>query len=138
MSESAARIFETEWRAEVRASSPQQLANEAGLLWTFWRTKQEAASEEPELVVPDNPAITYALLKSARSEMRSQSMGNRAVRLKPRLAWDVLVELHGDEDVLRGRIEQLKASPPDEIGDLLELADKYLSGWRPKDFGDEK
>jgi predicted KAP-like P-loop ATPase len=137
VSEEAAKTFEDDWRAEVRAATPQQLAGEAGLLWTFWRAKREAVSEEPELVVPDTPAITYALLKSARSETRSQSMGSRAVRLKPRLAWDVLIDLYGDEDVLRDRIEALKATPPSEVGDLFELADKYLSGWRPKDFRED-
>jgi hypothetical protein len=38
---------------------------------------------------------------------------------------------------LRQRIEALKATAPDDIGDLLELAGKYLSGWRPKEFGDD-
>ena len=99
--------------------------------------KREADPEEPELVVPDSTDVMYSLLKSARSEARSQSMGSRAVRLKPRLAWDVLIDLYGDENVLRDRIDQLKASPPSEIGDLFELADKYLSGWRPGDFGDD-
>jgi predicted KAP-like P-loop ATPase len=137
ISETAAKTFEAEWRAQVRAATPQQLADEAGLLWTFWRAKQEAASEEPEFVVPDTPAVTYALLKSARSEIRSQSMGSRSVRLKPRLAWDVLIEIYGDEGILRDRIEVLRDAPPHEIGDLFDLADKYLSGWKPKDFDDD-
>ena len=64
-------------------------------------------------------------------------MGSRAVRRKPQLAWDILAELYGSEDILRARIEELKAAPPDEIGDLFELSDKYLAGWRPKDFDDE-
>lgn len=137
VSEGAAKTFEAEWRAEVRAANPQQLADEARLLWTFWRVKQEAESEEPELVVPDTPTITHALLKSARSETQSQSMGSRAVRLTPRLAWDVLIDLYGDEDVLRDRIEVLKATPQNEVGDLFDLADKYLSGWEPKEFDDD-
>ena len=137
VSEAVAKTFEAEWRAEVRTATPQQLADEAGLLWTFWRVKQEAEPEEPELVVPDAPAVTYALLKSARSETRSQSMGSRAVRLKPHLAWDVVIELYGDENVFRDRIEALKGNPPNEVGDLFDLADRYLSGWRPKDSDDE-
>jgi hypothetical protein len=58
----------------------------------------------------------------------------RAVRRKPRLAWDALVELYGDETILRQCIEALKATSPDNIGDLLELADKCLGGWRPKEL----
>ena len=64
-------------------------------------------------------------------------MGSRAVRHKPRLAWDALIEAFGDEAILRQRIEDLKASKSSDVGDLLELADKYLSGWRPKDFDDD-
>ncbi|ACR13305.1 KAP family P-loop domain protein [Teredinibacter turnerae T7901] len=137
VSEEAAKAFEVEWRAQVRSASPEELASETDLLRTMLLVKREADPDEPDLMVPDNTDITYALLKSARSDVRIQSMGSRAVRLKPRLAWDILIDLYGDENVLRDRIDQLKASPPDEIGDLFELADKYLSGWRPKDFGDE-
>ncbi|WP_412501729.1 P-loop NTPase fold protein [Shewanella chilikensis] len=137
VSEEAAKAFEVEWRAQVRSASPEELASETDLLRTMLLVKREADPDEPNLMVPNSTDITYGLLKSARSEVRGQSMGSRAVRLKPRLAWDILVNLYGDENVLRDRIDQLKVSPPNGIGDLLELADKYLSGWRPKDFGDE-
>jgi predicted KAP-like P-loop ATPase len=137
VSEEAAKAFEVEWWTQVRSASPEELASETDLLRTMLLAKREAGQDEPDLMVPDTTDVTYSLLKSARSEVRSQSMGSRAVHLKPRLAWDILIDLYGDENVLRDRIDQLKASPPDEIGDLFELADKYLSGWRPKDFGDE-
>lgn len=137
VAEDAAKAFELEWRAQVRSASPEELARETDLLRTMLLVKRESGPEEPQLMVPDSTGVTYSLLKSARSEVRSQSMGSRAVRLKPRLAWDILIDLYGDENVLRDRIDQLKASPPDEIGDLFELTDKYLSGWRPKDFDDE-
>ncbi|MFQ2625039.1 P-loop NTPase fold protein [Aeromonas caviae] len=137
VSEDAAKAFEVEWRTQVRSASPEELAGETDLLRTMLLVQREAAPGEPPLIVPDSTGVTYALLKSARNEVRSQSMGSRAVRQKPRLAWDLLVNLYGDENVLRDRIEQLRASPPNEIGDLLELADKYLSGWRPVDFGDD-
>jgi hypothetical protein len=64
-------------------------------------------------------------------------MGSRAVRRKPRLAWDALIEVCGNEAGLRKRIEALKSSGLHNVGDLLELADKYLAGWRPTDFGDD-
>ncbi|SHK76977.1 KAP family P-loop NTPase fold protein [Halomonas caseinilytica] len=137
VSEAAAERFEAEVRTEVRDASPEDLARDTDLLRTLLLTKREAAPDEPELKVPDSPQVTYALLKSARSEVRSQSMGSRAVRRKPRLAWDVLTEVYNGEDKLREQIEVLKASPPEDVGDLLELADKYLSGWRPKEFDDD-
>lgn len=136
VSEVVAKTFEKEWRASVRAASLETLERETELLRTLILTKRDAEADEPALVTPDSPSVTRALLKAARSEVRNQSMGSRAVRRKPRLAWDALIDLFGDEATLRQRIEALKASQPDNIGDLLELADKYLSGWRPRDFDD--
>jgi len=62
-------------------------------------------------------------------------MGSRAVQRSARRAWKEPIELYGDEDVLRERIEQLKAVAPGGSDELLQLADKYISGWRPKDTG---
>jgi hypothetical protein len=49
----------------------------------------------------------------------------------------VLVELYGTEDTLRERIQRLKATQPEGVNELLELANKYLGGWRPSDFGED-
>lgn len=137
VSEAFAKDLEKQWRAAVRASDPDSLARETDLLRTFILTKRDAGPDEPAFAAPDSVAITQALLKAARSEVRSQSMGSRAVRRKPRLAWDALIEVCGNELALRKRVEILKASNPQDIGDLVELAEKYLSGWRPKDFRDD-
>jgi predicted KAP-like P-loop ATPase len=137
VSETTAQNLEKELRASVRAASDEALAQEKELLWTYLRTKRESEADEPALVVPISPCITYALLKSARSETRSQSMGRRAVRHIPRLAWDVLIEIYGDETTLHHRIEELKASPLEVTGDLMDLANKYLAGYRDKNFDDE-
>lgn len=137
VSEPAAKALEKEWRDAVRATSPEMLALETELLRIFLQTKRGAEPDEPVLFIPDSPEVTHALLRSARSEVRSQSMGSRAVRRMPRLAWDVLIELYGDEAILRDRVESLKISRPENNGDLLNLADKYLAGWRPKEFGDD-
>jgi hypothetical protein len=136
ISEEAAKELEKAWRAEVRAATPETLAQETDLLRTLSLTKRESEPDESVLSIPDSPEVTLALLTSARTEVRSQSLGSRSVRREPRLAWDVMVDLYGDEATLRQRIAALKELSPDNAGDLLELAGKYLSGWRPKDFGD--
>jgi len=60
------------------------------------------------------------------------------VRRHPRLAWDALVEIYGSEETLKARIEGLAAKRPAGADDLMELAQKYLTGWRPNNFlGDE-
>lgn len=137
VSEGASKTLEKEWRAAVRAASADSLAGEDELLRTLLLTKRDADPDEPALVVPEPPRVTHTLLRSARSEVRSQTVGSRAVRRSPRLAWDALVEIYGGEAILRERIEALKASQPDQIGDLLDLAEKYLGGWRPREFGGE-
>jgi hypothetical protein len=137
VSEDAARDLERSWRDEVRSASLEQLLSEWDLLRILFLTKREAQSTEDVLRIEDSPEMTLAVLRAARGEAQSQSMGSRAVRRFPRLAWDVLVELYGDEATLRERIDRLKATPLEGTEELLALADRYLSGWRPSDFGDE-
>ena len=137
VSEAAAQNFEAEWRAEVRSASPEDLERETDLLRTLLLAKREAGPNEPEPALPNSPRFTYAILASARSEVKSQSMDSRFVHRKPRLAWKILIEVYGGEDRLREQIDALKASPPDDVDDLLELADKYISGWRPSEFDNE-
>jgi hypothetical protein len=137
VSESAAREFEQGWRGEVRSATVDTLNEEGDLCRLLLLTKRGADSAEPPLDIIDSPRVTLALLQSARSEVQSQAMGSRAVRRSPRLAWHVLVELYGNEDTLLERIQGLKSTKPEGVNELLDLADKYLSGWRPGDFGDD-
>lgn len=134
--ETAARL-EHGWRAEVRAASVSTLIAESECFRVLIIAKKDAGPTEPTINVADQPEITLSLLRSARSEARSQAMGSRAITILPRLAWQSLIELYGDEETLRQRVKSLKGWLKDRDSDLIQLADKYLSGWRPKDFGDE-
>ena len=136
-SEQGASQFEREWRNEVRSASVEQLLREQDLLRVLIAVKRDSEDSEAAMIVPDLPEVTRSLLESARTDVRSQSMGNRSVRTSPRLVWDALVEVFPDEATLKTRIDQLKATAPDGMTELLELADRYASGWRPKNFGDE-
>lgn len=137
VSEATAAEFERDWREEVRTASVEQLAKERDLVRVFLLTKRDADPSEGPLSIEDSPRLTLAFLRAARSDALSQETGSRAVRRFPRLAWDVLIELYGDEGTLRRRIESVKETRPEGTDDLLELADKYLSGPRPGDFGDD-
>lgn len=137
VSEDVAKRLEKEWRASVRAASASELAKEGDLLRIVRLAEQDAEEDEAIFSVPDAPEVTRALLKAARGEVQTQSMGSRAVKHKPRLAWDVLTEAFGGEVPLRRHVDALRAAQLDDMGDLLELADKYLAGWRPKAFGDD-
>lgn len=137
VSEATAAELEKALRAEVRTATVEDLAKEPDLWRLLLVAKREAEPSESALQVGDAPQLTLALLRSARSELQRQSAGSRAVLRLPRLAWDVLVELYGEEATLKKRIEDLRATKPEGVGDLLELAEKYLGGWHPKDFGDD-
>jgi predicted KAP-like P-loop ATPase len=136
VSPEVATELERAWRAEVRQASFEALASEPDIFTTLYIASKEADADEPNLDVPADPTLTAAILKSARSESRSQPMGSRAVRRSPRLAWDALVELYGAEEVVRQRVEALKLAGLQDADEVVELAERYLSGWRPDQFGD--
>lgn len=137
VTEDAAKALEQEWRAEVRAADAELLSNEVDLLRVLGVAIEDAEPDEPKISVPDRPEITLALLESAKSEVRSQVMGSRAVVRRTRLHWDGLVKIYGDEANLLERIEALKAGAVEIDQDLIKLVEKYRSGWRPKEFGDD-
>jgi hypothetical protein len=137
VSEDAAKEFERAWRGEVRAASAEDLLREPDPLRSLFLTKRHAEKSEPPLNVPDTPEVTLALLRDARSDVRSQSVGSRAVRRSPRLAWEVLLEVFGDEETLHDRIASLEESDVQVDEDLMTLAKRYVAGWRPKEFGED-
>ncbi len=138
VSEEADKEMLRSWRAEVRSASGDQLGREWDLLRVVFAAKFEADSSEGDLDIPDSPDVTLGLLRAARGESRQQSVESRAVRRFPRLDWDALVKLFGDEAMLRDRIGRLAAShTAADAADLLSLANKYLDGWRPKQFGED-
>lgn len=135
ISQASANALETAWRSEIRSAPVEGLIQEPELLRILLAVRTESDPTEQVFEIAAQPEMTLALLISARSDARSQTMGTRAVRTAPRLAWDVLVELYGDEGILGTRIDALKVTSPDGVDELLALADKYSAGWRPNDFG---
>ena len=133
ITESRAREFERAWRDEVRSATVDKLAAEPELLITILRAQKTADQDETPLQIPDSPGFALALLWSARTEAIIQSSGSRAVRRSYGLAWDALVEVFGDEDVIRTRVDQINVGAKLAPNDPIELARRYLGGWRPND-----
>ncbi len=131
--EHIASEFEKAWREEVRLASVDDLANEHDLLRVFLCTKRTAGPAESPFNIDNSPKLTLSLLRAARSETLSQAMGNRAVQRSPRLAWDELVGLYGDEATLKERVESLKVANLKDSNEIIELVDKYLGGYRDVD-----
>ena len=66
-----------------------------------------------------------------------QTMGSRAVRSAARLHWSILVEVFDGEANVKEVVDALRGSADEELIPVIELADRYLSGWRPSEWGDE-
>lgn len=128
--------LEKRWRAEVRSSSGLALAEESDLLRILLIAGREADSTEGRPSIDASPEFTLALLRSSRTETMSQTVGSRAVRRQAVLAWDALIEVLGDEEKLRQQIGNLLDTRPDGADEILELAKRYLDGWRPGEFDD--
>lgn len=135
--EHIAADFERAWRDYFRGLSVDAVAQEFELLRSFLVIRRESEPGEPTVTVPADARVTRTLLLSARSESRSRSVGSRAVTKSVRLAWKALIDIYGDEETLRKRIDELRGASFDDCAEVLELADRYLAGWQPKDFGDE-
>ena len=131
-----AERFERSFHDRVRDATVDALAREPELLTVMYTTRKDASAPEPGLVVSSDPQMTRAMLEASKHEVRTASAGG-PVQYTPRLHWDALVEVYGDEDVLRERIGELRAQHPEGLTDLLELADRYLSGDRPPEWPDD-
>lgn len=137
VAESVASDFERAWRAEVRAADSDSLAAEQNLIRILLIARREAEPGEDLPVIDASPSMTRSLLLAAKSDLRSQQVDSRSVHRSARLAWDVLVELYGDETTLKLRIADFKADSAARDIELLTLVDRYLGGWRPSEFGDD-
>lgn len=111
-----------EWRASVRSSSLDTLSKESELLFTLLRARRDIEPNEAPIVVPDSPLITSIFLREARTEAISNSIGSRAVQRHPYLEWEALSEVFGGEDILKTRLEALRASDLATDDELMELA----------------
>lgn len=137
VSESVAEELERAWRAEVREASVNRLVAEPDLLRCLLLAKRESDDTEDYMELPDTPELTAAVLAAAKTESRRQTLGSRVVQRSSRLFWDALVEVYGGEEILRERVQALRATELDGLDELLALVDKYLAGWRPSDFEDD-
>ena len=73
------------------------------------------------------------MLEASKNDVVTTSSGGQ-VWYTARLHWDILVEVYGDEAVIRERIAELRTQDHEGLTNLLELAERYLSGWRPPEW----
>jgi hypothetical protein len=128
VSETMADILECSWRAEVRSASVEQLLSEWDLGRVLIFTNREAQDNESAWHPTDSPAMTHAILRSFRIWSEDRFVG---------FSWNSLLEIYGDESRLREQVELMKAADLKDTEGLLEMAESYLTGWRPRELVDE-
>jgi predicted KAP-like P-loop ATPase len=139
VSEEVAQNLERDLGSEIRSAAPDELLKEWGLPRLLLAPARWEAEATPVIGSPSNPRLNAKVLLASRHVVRSQTIGNRAVRRKARLAWDSLVIIYGGEGQLREAIESVRGltDTNDELEQTIQLADKYLAGWRPDRFDDD-
>jgi energy-coupling factor transporter ATP-binding protein EcfA2 len=120
--------------SEIRAATADQLLQEWDLLGLLLAPSHWDEGAPPVLGTSSDPQVNAKILTASRNEVRSRTMGNRAVRRTYRLSWDALIKLYGGEDQLRAAIESVRpmTDSDEQLAKTIELADKYLTGWRPE------
>jgi hypothetical protein len=110
----------------------------ADLLRLLYWVQDRLPAATSALPTRDNPDLNAKVLIDARAEVRSQDLNSRVLKRQQRLHWDVLIKLYENENALSEVINLLEATQPTDqrLIDAIALAKRYLSGWRPGDFGD--
>lgn len=130
VSEAFAEQIQTEFVERVKKVRPTDPARE----WDAWRIYDAVATQTggTPLNPSDDPVLLRAVLRSLKSAARSQSMGSRQVKIEDHLAWELLVQVFGSEVAVNTVVSNVRKALGDD--ETLQLADKYLSGWRPDTF----
>ncbi len=128
VSQAFAEQIQADFVARLRKTPPPEPSRE----WDAWRIYDAVQTEtgKPPLKPSDDRVLLRAVLHSLKSTARSQSMDSRQVRTEDRLAWELLVQVFGSETAVKKVVANVRNSLGDD--DVLQLADKYLSGWRPE------
>ena len=133
--------FEKSLAAEIHDADDSALSSEWDLLRLLIAPARWFADTGPRKIdVSASARLHVAVIRSAISEMRSQSMGSRHLHITKTLSWDTLVLIYGTEDNIRLVLEKIQDDASKETADVRDLVEKYLSGWRPDrhDFDDEE
>ena len=131
VSEEFARVAEADFAQRVLQQKPLAPSREWDALRVYWTVKE--ATEQTPLRGEHDAALIKAVFESGKSTNRSQTMGSGRMTETDVLAWDVLIEVFGDEDGLSAAASVLRQAEPKAT--ILQLIDKYLGGWRPRGFG---
>ena len=131
ISSSYASQIERNWCQAVQKCSVNELIREPKLLLIICSVNEMKVEHEPNISIDTSQEMTLALLRSAQVESL-HSKGN-LINREQHLLWDPLISVYGEENTLINRINELR-NINSEDEELVKLAQKYASGWRPPEF----
>ena len=99
--------------------------------WNAWRIYYEVGinTGKTPLSPGNDPNLLRAVLYSLRFTTLPQSLDPLRDQPKDRLEWDKFVNLFGSEDKVKRALSNVRNKLGDD--EVLQLADRYLQGWRP-------
>jgi hypothetical protein len=120
--------------AEVLASVASTFAVALDDEWALIRVLYRANQAQPGLfpMTISDPRTALALFVASKGWSRSQSMDSRSAKVEEVLAWDALTEIMGSEEAIGTAVDLVRDDATNS--DLVNLVDKYLGGWRPRDL----
>lgn len=131
VSEQKAVVLQDALVQEIRSADAEELSSEWDLL-SVLLAPRHLGSGDPRRIAEDAPvALHTAVFRSALSETRGQSVNSRHVRRTQTLQWEALLDIYGSEDAIRSVAQRMKVEGTGSSDDLLEVTERYLSGWRP-------
>ncbi|MFJ4170295.1 P-loop NTPase fold protein [Paenarthrobacter sp. NPDC089714] len=129
VSEKFAQTIEADFVARLQRTPPVAPSRE----WDAWSIYNAVrlSTGKPPLSNKTDPVLARSVIRAAKLTARSQFEDSRQVKREDSLAWDPLVEVFGTEAAIRRAVANIRNTLGDEP--ILQLADKYLSGWRPEE-----
>ncbi|MCO7238702.1 KAP family NTPase [Aeromicrobium sp. CnD17-E] len=121
--------------AEIVQADEESLIGEWDLLRLLIAPDRLFADTTPRRISVDaDPRFHEALVRSAMSNMRSQTLGSRQVHVPRTLAWDSLVRIYDGEPNLAVVLQKIDENATDTNAEVREVLRKYVDGWRPETF----
>ena len=118
---------------QIRHASPAQLAAERDLADLLEAALAEDPSDREDIdrALEDN-AVAERLIRTATAQVRSAPLGSLAQASEQILRWELLGTVVGPDAAIAALVERAAQGSGDaELTSVIELARRYLTGWRP-------
>ncbi|GIJ24983.1 hypothetical protein Vqi01_01450 [Micromonospora qiuiae] len=125
--------MEGEFAAAARGDLPADISDEWDLLTTLYWAYQKWGAQPSTVDLKLGGHVHAQILRTAQTEARSTTGSSHAIWREKRLPWNTLIKLYGDEETLRQAIESARSFAMEDgrFAESINLADKYVQGWRP-------